>query len=63
VQDAPRRHGITWPPPGADPVDLLASIDDDEIRCLAAQRIIDDATASTRRARAEEATAGRQGRR
>jgi len=52
VRDALRRHGITWPPADADPVDRLSYLDDDEIRARAAQRIIDDAEALADRARA-----------
>ena len=50
IYHALRRHGLTWPPPTADPVDRLAYIDDDEIRAQAAQRIIDEATALVERA-------------
>ncbi len=52
MQDALRRHGITWPPSDADPVDRLAYIDDVEIRARAAQRIVDEAIALAERARA-----------
>ena len=46
-----QRHGLTWPPPTADPVDRLAYIDDDEIRTRASQRIVDEATALAERAK------------
>jgi hypothetical protein len=52
IQDALRRHGITWPPADADPVERLANIDDDEIHKAAARRILDEATALVKRARA-----------
>jgi len=51
VRDALRRHGLTWPPADADPVDRLAYIDNPEIRARAAQRIIDEATTLIERAR------------
>ena len=46
-----RRHGLTWPPPTTDPVDRLAYVDDNELRALAAHRIIDEATTLADRAR------------
>ena len=51
VNNTLRRHGLTWPPSDADPVDRLAYIDDDDIRRRAAQRIIDEATVLADRAR------------
>ncbi len=51
IYHALRRHGLTWPPPTADPVERLAYIDDSEIRARAAQRIIDEAEALAARAR------------
>jgi len=52
AHDALRRHGITWPPADADPVDRLAYIDDPEIRARVARRIIDEAETLAERARA-----------
>ena len=52
VTDVLRRHGLTWPPADANPVERLAFIDDDEIRATSAQRVIDEATALAERARA-----------
>jgi len=52
VRDALRRHGLQWPPADADPVDRLAYIDDVEIRARATQRIVEEATALAKRARA-----------
>ncbi len=52
VRDALRRHGLTWPPADADPVDRLAYIDDTEIRARDAQRIMDEAAVVVERARA-----------
>ena len=52
VHDALRRHGLTWPPAHAGPVERLAHVDDPEIRAHAAQQIVDEATALADRARA-----------
>jgi len=57
VRDALRRHGLTWPPADADPVDRLAYVDDAEVRARAAQRIVDEATALAKRARAVQRAA------
>ena len=51
IYDALRRHGLTWPPADADPVDRLAYVDDGDIRAQTAQRIVDEATALAERAK------------